>query len=171
MKLTKQQFRDKFIDTKVYVDGKSVEIQKQLFKAGFAWGYSKKTEVLHTDKPFIFIGVFLTQSCDMETFKNSSEEEVTAEEILDVEIVDDEDEVEEQIYKTKIKAWVARDESAELFLYLNHKPRKFSFGWFNDGHGFIEIPKDYFPEIKESDPEPTEIELTIKIIDYGKISN
>lgn len=95
MKLTKQQFREKFTNTKVYVNGKSDKIQYQLFKAGITWSNSR-WKVSYTDKPFLFIGKHPTMPCieitnasNMVYFKGHSYREVTAEEILSIEIVNE----------------------------------------------------------------------------------
>lgn len=52
--MTKEEIK-KFLDnTKVYVNGKSEEIQKKLFSFGYKWR-GEKVEVLNKDKPFLFI--------------------------------------------------------------------------------------------------------------------
>lgn len=70
--------------------------------------------------------------------------------------------------EVKIKAWVARDDDDSLFLYYS-KPSRL----FNDGTWYLEnfltsfatsrLPNNLFPQVKWTDPEPTEVQLTIKI--------
>ena len=60
--------------------------------------------------------------------------------------------------------WVARDKDGELVMYEN-KPFKdkraeqwIPVGWF----GWCEfLPKNWFPEVKWSDDEPTKVKLVI----------
>ena len=47
--------REDLINTKVYVDGRSAEIQEKLFRLGFSW-FENKKEVKHTESPFLFMG-------------------------------------------------------------------------------------------------------------------
>lgn len=71
---------------KVYVAGKSAEIQKKAFELGCSWE-SGSQEINHTDTPFIFFQeqqIMATYS--MSTFIESILEEITAEEILAMEV-------------------------------------------------------------------------------------
>ena len=53
--MTKEEIR-KFLDnTKVYVNGKSKEIQEKLFSFGYRWSCTNLAEVIHTTMPFLFI--------------------------------------------------------------------------------------------------------------------
>lgn len=74
-------------DTKVYVDGKSKEIQKKLFELGFDWPY-KKQESIETDAPFLFIykDMCISYSYSMNHFKGVENREISAEEILSITI-------------------------------------------------------------------------------------
>lgn len=94
-KLTKQQFRDRFADIKVYVDGKSKELQEQFFKAEIWWIDGAKT-VQITESPFLYVdrhnpnnNLEISHGTDMENFKRVINRQVTAEEILNIEIVED----------------------------------------------------------------------------------
>ena len=52
--MTKEEIR-KFLDnTKVYVNGKSKEIQEKLFSFGYGWNNSNTTKVSFENKPFLF---------------------------------------------------------------------------------------------------------------------
>ena len=104
-------------NTKVYVNGKSKEIQEKLFSLGYKWSY-ECTEVKCTEYPFLFIytyNMLFTKSDDMWYFSNHVNREISAEEILSLEIT-------EPIYlpfKNKEECW------QEM---LKHEP----FGWVTD---------------------------------------
>ena len=59
----------------------------------------------------------------------------------------------------KIKAWIARDENGEIYIYTT-EPRKLKRQWETIDKGF---DKNKFQQIKWEDEEPTKVELTIKI--------
>ena len=61
----------------------------------------------------------------------------------------------------ELKAWVARDESGMLFLYLS-KPIKYEERWIPTCHRFTIMNEELFPEVKWEDEEPTELTFTIK---------
>lgn len=113
--MTKEEIR-KFLDnTKVYVNGKSREIQEKLFTFGYGWCCGDYTEVHKTDKPFLLISKNrdITYVCSMHFFIEHEYREITAEEILSIEIT------EEPSYRP----FNAKD---ELWKEMrNHKP----FGW------------------------------------------
>lgn len=79
---------DKFLAyTKVYVNGKSKEIQEKLFSLGYKWcdGYTK---VDYTDCPFLYIykeSKFISGN-NMVNFSDNENREITAEEILSLEL-------------------------------------------------------------------------------------
>lgn len=74
-------------NTKVYVDGKSEEIQNKLFEIGFKWG-SVGAEIHHMESPFIFIyqDLSLGHGCDMCFFKKYEYAEIKADDILSITI-------------------------------------------------------------------------------------
>lgn len=112
--MTKEEIR-KFLDnTKVYVNGKSKEIQEKLFSFGYKWSNTNSTEVHNTEKPFLFLYKYggITQMNDMELFVEHEHREITAEEILSLEIT----EPSYRPFKTKEECW------QEM---LKHQP----FGW------------------------------------------
>ena len=105
---------DKFLaNTKVYVNGKSKEIQEKLFSLGYKWHFGG-AEVNYTKEPFLFIyeDMSLTKSGNMEHFSNHNNREITAEEILALEIT----EPTFRPFKSKEECW------SEM---LKHQP----FGW------------------------------------------
>lgn len=83
---------DKFLaNTKVYVNGKSKEIQEKLFSLGYSWDNDiKSTVVCHIETPFLFIykNKVITRSSDMNLFCSHENSEITAEEILSLEITE-----------------------------------------------------------------------------------
>lgn len=79
---------DKFLaNTKVYVNGKSKEIQEKLFSLGYCW-LDGSTEVKHENAPFLFIYKSHNITCgsDMFTFIRCGHREITPEEILSLEL-------------------------------------------------------------------------------------
>lgn len=87
--MTKEEIK-KFLDnTKVYVDGKSAEIQKKLFSFGYCWndGFLK---VSNPEMPFLFIcsDGSITYTNDMVYFSNHEFQEITAARILSLEITE-----------------------------------------------------------------------------------
>lgn len=61
----------------------------------------------------------------------------------------------------ELKAWVARDKDGMLYLYLA-KPRKNQSKWLpNIRFDFIELSREFFPEVKWEDEEPTEVTISI----------
>ena len=110
--MTKEEIK-KFLDnTKVYVNGKSKEIQEKLFSFGYTWNWDNR--VKFTKEPFLFIsgtGV-ITHSNDMVLFNKYEYREITADEILSLEVT----EPSYRPFKTEEECW------QEM---LKHQP----FGW------------------------------------------
>lgn len=105
---------DKFLaDTKVYVNGKSEEIQEKLFSLGYKWS-NGKVEVDYIESPFLFV---CREKCfyrrnSMEDFINNDKREITADEILSLKL----DKPEYRPFKDRDECW------NEM---LKHQP----FGW------------------------------------------
>lgn len=81
---------DKFLaNTKVYVNGKSKEIQEKLFSLGFYW-LSHNFTVLNTEKPFLYLNKDkeISWGNDMKMFTTHENREITAEEILSLELTE-----------------------------------------------------------------------------------
>ena len=113
--MTKEEIK-KFLDnTKVYVNGKSKEIQEKLFSFGYMWTGSDPTKVDCEDKPFLFIhkGGYISYGEDMNFFKKHENKEITAEEILSLEIT----EPSYRPFKSQEECWNEMQK---------HQP----FGWF-----------------------------------------
>lgn len=133
---------DKFIaNTKVYVNGKSKEIQEKLFSLGYKWNNCRtNTVVRHIEAPFLFIyeNKEITKSSDMELFCSHENSEITAEEIIALEIT----EPTYRPFKDKNECWNTM---------LKHEP----FGWLKSRHAYCSVSyvgdahiciddKDYF---------------------------
>ena len=88
--MTKEEIRNFLDDTKVYVNGKSKEIQEKLFSFGYVWYDDNHTEVCNEGKPFLFIcrDGDITYSNDMRYFVNHKYQEITADEIISLEITE-----------------------------------------------------------------------------------
>ena len=100
--MTKKEIEKFLHDTKVYVDGKSKEIQKKLFSFGYYWG-GRIQEVSSPEMPFLFIrdDRSITYTNDMECFSNHKFREIIAEEILSLEIT----EPSYRPFKTQEECW------------------------------------------------------------------
>ena len=121
---------DKFLaNTKVYVAGKSKEIQEKLFSLGYSWNNcSKNTVIRHIEAPFLFIyqNKEITKSSDMELFFNHENSEITAEEIIALEITEqtyrpfkDKNECWNTMLKHEPLGWVSsKNEEATAFVYF-----------------------------------------------------
>ena len=84
--MTKEEAKKMLTNTKVYVNGKSKEIQEKLFKIGFSW--IGDTLVDKTHFPFIYLNddFYLRADKDMTFFKEHHFREVSAEDILNIKI-------------------------------------------------------------------------------------
>jgi hypothetical protein len=138
-KMTKAEAREYLNNKKVYVSGKSAEIQKKLFEIGFKWK-SGDTEVKLTDEPFLYISDFFYCGDNMSIFKNSKPKEITADEILSIEIVqaykpfEGLQECIREMYEHEPFGWVLRAEPREVRninalydygIFFNTTPRTF----------------------------------------------
>ncbi len=84
--MTREEARKMLTNTKVYVNGKSKEIQEKLFEIGFKWNGCSKNNVLNLSSPFLFIRNTITRDDNMVTFINSGLNEVSADYILNIKI-------------------------------------------------------------------------------------
>ena len=113
--MTREEAIKFLTDTKVYVNGKSIQIQEKLLSLGFVWNSGTRT-VLSPSYPFLFIsGGFISRGDSMTAFTNNELREVTAEDILNITI----DEPKYRPFKDAAECW---DEM------LKHQP----FGWIKD---------------------------------------
>lgn len=121
--MTKEEIK-KFLDnTKVYVNGKSEEIQKKLFSLGYYWYNEKLQKVMLTEMPFLFIeSDEITSSCDMRFFNNNNFTEITAEQILSLELTEgyrpfkDKNECWNEMLKHQPFGWIKSKDSGNFIL-------------------------------------------------------
>lgn len=85
--MTKKEAQDSLRNTKVYVNGKSKNIQEKLFEIGVQWSTGSSI-VKYTERPFLYIDhdLKMTHELDMEYFNNSPLMEITADYILNIQI-------------------------------------------------------------------------------------
>lgn len=117
--MTQKEIEKFLSNTKVFVNGKSKEIQEKLFSFGFYW-FVNDVRVLHTEKPFLYLenNKEITYGNDMKFFTEHEYRQISAEEILSLELT-------EQTYrpfKTQEECW------QEM---LKHQP----FGWIKRPDG------------------------------------
>lgn len=108
---------DKFLaNTKVYVNGKSKEIQDKLFSLGYKWSYNIEG-IQHTNRPFLYLynDKRITGCNDMDYFTKHKNREISAEEILSIELT----EPAYRPFKNQEECW------SEM---LKHQP----FGWLKN---------------------------------------
>ena len=88
--MTKEEIRKLLDNTKVYVNGKSKEIQEKLFSFGYRWVDGNYTEVCKEDEPFLLIydDGYITYENDLSYFIEHDNREIHAYEILSLEITE-----------------------------------------------------------------------------------
>lgn len=132
--MTRKEIEQFLNGTKVYVNGKSEEIQKKLFLLGYKWDLQIVTyvflteEINYSDSPFLLI-YDKKIGCvdDMSAFMNSEYREITAEQILDIDAslfyrpFQSADECWREMLKHKPFGWVKnkRIESYTIILSVN----------------------------------------------------
>ena len=110
--MTEKEIYEFLNGTKLYVGGRSREVQEKLFKLGYSW-LSNGKQVQFNERPFIYINDYnLTYGSDMNLFMYNEEREITVDEILQIEVTPP----KYRPFKDKNECW------AEM---LNHEP----FGW------------------------------------------
>ena len=87
--MTREEINKFLANTKVYVAGKSKEIQKKLFTLGYEWNEGG-TNVVFTECPFLYINNkhHISYGCDMHVFIEHKHREITAEEIISLELTE-----------------------------------------------------------------------------------
>lgn len=115
--MTRKEIKQFLSKTKVYVNGKSKEIQEKLFLLGYKWS-GGTTLVMFEDKPFLYIRADSTFGCgeDMGLFAYIEFKEITAEQILALELTEplyrpfkDEKECLEEMKKHNPFGWIMND--------------------------------------------------------------
>ena len=136
--MTQKEIEKFLANTKVYVNGKSKEIQEKLFSFGYGWGGRKHTEVSYVNEPFLFIyKPNITYSNDMHIFIECKHREISADEILSLEITE-----------PSYRPFKSQEECFEEM--QKHNP----FGWIKSKMGNIfNIIALYHDEIKLNECE------------------
>ena len=137
--MKKEEIRKYLDNTKVYVNGKSKEIQEKLFSFGYGWRNGKYIKVDFTDKPFLFIDKQgdITYGSDMLFFKEHKYKEISADEILSLEVTE-----------PSYRPFKSQEECFEEM--QKHNP----FGWIKSKMGNIfNIIALYHDEIKLNECE------------------
>lgn len=100
--MTREEINKFLADTKVYVAGKSEEIQKKLFSLGYEW-CGGQAKVSHTNAPFLYINKthYMSHGRDMCIFTEHWHREISAEEILSLELI----ESTYRPFKSKEECW------------------------------------------------------------------
>lgn len=123
--MTREEINTFLANTKVYVAGKSKEIQEKLFSIGYKW-YKGDTDVIFTEYPFLYIDTnhHISYGRDMCTFTEQENREITVEEILSLELT----EPAYRPFKTQEECW------QEM---IKHQP----FGWIKPkiGGSFVQL--------------------------------
>lgn len=84
--MTKEEAKKMLTNTKVYVNGKSKEIQEKLFEIGFLWKGDGEKEISHMAYPFLYLTEYITCNESMLFFKDSPLKEISAEDILNIKL-------------------------------------------------------------------------------------
>ena len=84
--MTKEEAKKMLTNTKVYVNGKSKEIQEKLFEIGFSWRGHQENYIMNLNETFLFIEESITFGWSMDSFKNSTLKEISADDILNIKI-------------------------------------------------------------------------------------
>lgn len=87
-KMTRQAAIELLKNRKVYVNGKSAEIQRKLFELEWRWRFAKEAEVNYDEMPFIYIygDGTMTFGVHMHHFMNHKTTEISADEIISIEV-------------------------------------------------------------------------------------
>ena len=139
--MTLKEIRKILDNTKVYVNGKSRAIQKKLFSFGYKWQITNSTEVRNIESPFLFIysDGHISHSNDMDYFSEHQNREISADEILSLEITEpsyrpfkDVEECWQEMLKHEPCGWLQSKESGTYaniaFLATNYN--KSYIVWF-----------------------------------------
>lgn len=137
--MTREEINAFLANTKVYVAGKSKEIQEKLFSLGYKWNEGD-TDVLFTECPFLYINNnhHISYGYDMCVFIEYEHHEITAEEIISLEIT----EPAYRPFKTQEECW------QEM---IKHQP----FGWIiydETYHSICEVTPDEITIFYKCDP-------------------
>lgn len=130
--MTKEEIQKKLTRTKVYVNGRSEEIQKKLFKLGITWPCSS-TQIQSTNRPFLYIGdkLEIMSASNMIDFKDNAYKEITVEDILSIPV-----EKENEYEFKPFDRVLVRDEEdnvwrAAIFSHIDKERERFPYVTIN----------------------------------------
>ena len=121
--MTQKEIEKFLANTKVYVNGKSKELQEKLFSFGYKWN-NGNTKVDHIEAPFLFIyaNMYFTKCSGMEHFGNHKNREITADEILSLEFTEptyrpfkDREECWQEMLKHQPFGWIKNAEDGDYY--------------------------------------------------------
>ena len=143
--MTRKEAVEFLANTKVYVNGKSKEIQKKLFSLGYEWS-DGDTNVCYTKSPFLYISssMTFTMGNDMEHFSERILREISAEEILSLELT----ETTYRPFKDVKECWNEMLKH-HPFGWTKHKEKQFYENWICvnsngiDGTSFYDVYKNH----------------------------
>ena len=143
--MTRKEAVEFLANTKVYVNGKSKEIQKKLFSLGYEWS-DGDTNVCYTKSPFLYISssMTFTMGNDMEHFSERILREISAEEILSLELT----ETTYRPFKDVKECWNEMFKH-HPFGWTKHKEKQFYENWIYvnsngiDGTSFYDVYKNH----------------------------
>ena len=143
--MTRKEAVEFLANTKVYVNGKSKEIQKKLFSLGYEWS-DGDTNVCYTKSPFLYISssMTFTMGNDMEHFSERILREISAEEILSLELT----ETTYRPFKDVKECWNEMLKH-HPFGWTKHKEQQFYENWICvnsngiDGTSFYDVYKNH----------------------------
>ena len=143
--MTRKEAVEFLANTKVYVNGKSKEIQKKLFSLGYEWS-DGDTNVCYTKSPFLYISssMTFTMGNDMEHFSERILREISAEEILSLELT----ETTYRPFKDVKECW-SEMQKHHPFGWTKHKEKQFYENWICvnsngiDGTSFYDVYKNH----------------------------
>ena len=146
--MTIEEIRKFLYNTKVYVNGKSKEIQEKLFSFGYKWSVTHSCIVCNTREPFLFINKNegIQYENNMNFFNEHRYREISAEEILSLEIT----EPSYRPFKSQDECW------REMH---NHS----DFGWVKHNYGNVfSITALFSDSVKINEYDTTYSELCEK---------
>lgn len=144
--MTQKEINKFLANTKVYVNGKSEEIQKKLFSFGFYRGIS--VEVAHTEKPFLYLSEHkgITYGNDMKSFTEHKYSEISAEQILALELTEstyrpfkNADECWNEMFKHKPFGWL-KSKGSSFFAHIGgiyQFGNKLYITWDTNGENYV----------------------------------
>ncbi|AMD85095.1 hypothetical protein SAMN05444369_101317 [Capnocytophaga haemolytica] len=150
-------------NTKIYVNGKSKELQEKLFKMGCIWKDSRNNTVaIYLECPFIYINskLELFEGNNMNVFCNTERKELQVQDVLDYEIPKKDWKEELKEGNICLRFW---DEIGKLGVDCKNIPKKSLFYFDKDQQDLVDevvfklqlhLEMLRFAEVRNGDWEP-----------------